>query len=149
MDQQEHSSEQGKFMAVRAASGALRGVAQHGVTPLCTPLSLPSSHHHDSSPKLLDCHFLPPFPSHATSLGSCQPQQEQPAAPGVSWGHGAAQQQRGHIRTLAVSPCVLESPLPQTSPGGGELGVVLLPSSCYRTPQQTNKSAGNNSPQKA
>lgn len=54
MDQHEHSSKPGKFMAVRAASGALRGVAQHGMTLLCIPLYCPSSHHHDPSLKLLD-----------------------------------------------------------------------------------------------
>lgn len=41
MDQHEHPSEPGKFMAIRDASGALRGVAQHDVTPLCIPLCLP------------------------------------------------------------------------------------------------------------
>lgn len=45
-------------------------------------------------------------------------------SPRVSWGNRAAQQHRGHtgIRIPAASLSVLESPLSQTSPGGGELG---------------------------
>lgn len=119
MDQHEHPSEPGKFMAIRDASGALRGVAQHDVTPLCIPLCLPASHHHSLSPELLDL----PHPS-SLSISWLISATEGAASCRVSWGNRAAQQYRGHIRirTPAASLCVLESPLPQTLPGSRELG---------------------------
>lgn len=103
-------------MAIRAASGALRGVAQLGVTPLCIPLSLPSSHHHDLTQNLLASSLS--ITCHISWLVSAP---EGAASCRVSWGNRAAQQQHGHtkIRTPAAS---LESPLSQTSPGGEELG---------------------------
>lgn len=125
MDQHKHSSEQGKFMAIRAASGALRGVAQHSVTPLCIPLSLPNSHHHHLSPKLLASSLS--ITCHISWLISAP---EGAASCRVSWGNRAAQQQRGHTR-IRTSAASLESPLSQTSPGGEELGrglpVQLMP----------------------
>lgn len=127
-------------MAVRAASGTLRGVAQHGVTPLCIPLSLPSSHHHNISSELLD---LP----HPSSLSlTCH----------ISWPvsapAGTASCPKGlssSMVTQGSGPSLLPRvswslPFPIFLLGVESLAVVLLPSSCHR-----NNSAGNNSPQKA
>lgn len=141
--QHKHSSEQGKFTAIRAASGALRGVAQPGVTPLCIPLSLPTT------TCLQNC-WLPPFASPAISLGSRQPQKEQPAAgsPGAMGQFSSSVVTQGS--GLQLLPCVSWSlPFPRLLLGVKSLAVVLLPSSCHRPPQQTKNSTGNNSPWKA
>lgn len=130
-------------MAIRAASGALRGVAQHGVTPLRIPLSLPTT------TCLRNC-WLPPFPSPATSFGSNQPQKEQPAAGSLGaagWLSSSMVTQESGPQLL---PCVSWSlPFPRLLLGVKSLAVVLLPSSCHRPPQQTKNSTGNNSPWKA
>lgn len=103
--------------------------------------------------------YIPsPFPSPVTSLGSYQPQKEQPPVTGMSWGKRGAQQQGGPTgtRILGAAPRLLGLPLPNhPHPWDGGLGHGPLARTwplCHRPPRQSkpiNNGAGNNSSWKA